>query len=123
MLGGGLLLASELQEVVVLRTVAHGGSDETVRLWIVDHAGRPWLRCGDAGRPWLQRVRSHPEVRMLRNGEERPYRATLMTREGAVQNIDRLMREKYGWTDAIIRLLEGSPSSVPIRLDPLEAGS
>ncbi len=33
-------------------------------------------------------------------------------------HIDELMREKYGLTDLLIRWLEGSPESVPVRLDP-----
>ncbi len=32
--------------------------------------------------------------------------------------INRLMREKYGWADAFIALMFGREEAIPLRLDP-----
>ncbi len=118
LLGGGLIVSSELQEVVVLTSRDDQGAAEETRLWIVESAGHPWLRSGGRERGWFQRVSAHPEVTVRRDGRERSYRAIVVEVPDVRAHVDDLMREKYGITDLLIFWLEGSPETVPVRLDP-----
>ncbi len=122
LLGAGLLVASELQEVVVLTSRDDGGRAVETRLWIVDAAGQPWLRSGARERGWFQRVSKHPDITLSRDGQERGYRAVVVDVPEVRMHVDQLMREKYGLTDALIRFLEGDPESVPVRLQSLPGG-
>jgi len=113
------LIASEVQEVVVLTSVDDQGQEHETRLWVVDYGDAAWLRAGGAEREWYLRVRENREIRVRRNGEERAYRVYIVDQGATREVIDKAMREKYGWTDAVIHVLEGSPLTVPLRLDPL----
>ena len=113
------LLGSELREVVVLTSVDDAGQEHETRLWVVDYGDAAWLRAGDADREWYLRVRQNREIRVRRNGEDRAYRVFIVDYGATREVIDKAMREKYGWTDAVIQSLEGKPLTVPIRLDPL----
>ena len=118
LLGGGLIVSSELQEVVVLTSRDDQGSAQETRLWIVESAGHSWLRAGGRERGWFQRVSLHPDVTVLRDGREQSYRAIVVDVPEVRAHLDDLMREKYGITDLLINWLEGSPQSMPVRLDP-----
>ncbi len=61
---------------------------------------------------------AHPEVTVRRDGRERSYRAIVVEVPDVRAHVDDLMREKYGITDLLIFWLEGSPETVPVRLDP-----
>ncbi len=113
------LIGSELREVVVLTSVDDAGQEHETRLWVVDYGDKAWLRAGDADREWYLRVRQNREIRVRRNGEDRAYRVFIVDYGATREVIDKAMREKYGWTDAVIQSLEGNPLTVPIRLDPL----
>ncbi len=119
LLGAGLMVSSELREVVVLTSADDTGSAVETRLWIVDSAGHAWLRAGGPDRDWYRRVQDHPNVSVMRNGVDRPHRAVVVNVPEVRSHIDQLMRKKYGVTDALIHILEGSPQTVAIRLDPL----
>ena len=114
---GGLLVASEMMEVVVLTTTDAGGAPQETRLWVVDDAGAVWLR-GSPGRGWVIRVQANPEVVLLRDDARTPYTAVPVDTLAQRKRIDQRMREKYGTTDRLITLLEGSPQAFPVRLEP-----
>ena len=73
--GGRLLLAEYGGEVVDLSTTDASGATFETRLRVVDDSGSTWLWAAAPGRRWLQRLRTHPEVRMVRGGEVARYRA------------------------------------------------
>ena len=97
------LIASETGEVVVLATQTAEGDKET-RLWVVDQDGTQYLRA-KPGSGWYQRLVAAPDVHVTRSGVEAAYRAEPRPAQAAAVN--RLMREKYGWRDAIIEVLVG----------------
>lgn len=107
---------AESGEVVVLRTRdAEGGVHET-RLWVVDHEGAAWLRAGNPDSGWLARLRSRPEAEIVRGGETFAVRG--VPDPAMRDTVNRLMAEKYGWSDRYIRLFVASDAAVPVRLDP-----
>lgn len=109
------LVASESAEVVVLSSQAADGNQET-RLWVVDLDGVQYLRAGtDSG--WYQRLVATPQASVTRDGLTTVYRTE--SRPDAVDEVNRLMREKYGWRDAYIDLLLGGrEDAVAVALVP-----
>lgn len=109
----GQIIASETGEVVVLTTQGPDGAQDT-RLWVVDLDGVQYLRAGpDSG--WYQRLVAEPAVTFTRGGITAPYRTE--TRLDVAVEVNRLMREKYGWRDAYIELTVGSrDDAVPVAL-------
>lgn len=97
--------ASERVEVVVLHTLNEEGEQVSTRLWIVDHDGHPYLR-GDSGSGWFNRVQASDTVSLTRNGEALTY--THQLRNENLDTINRLMREKYTWSDQLVTMLGGS---------------
>jgi hypothetical protein len=62
-LGAATYVAGEQTEVAALRTRdATGGMHET-ELWVVDHAGAPWVRVANPERAWFARLREQPQAR------------------------------------------------------------
>lgn len=113
---GHLALIEIGREVVTLRTPLPDGGWEQTRLWIVDHDGVPWLH--SAGEDWVRRFDGDPLVELERHGEVRRYRGHAVP--GPHPEIDRALREKYGWADRWVRLLAPCDEGVvPVRLEPL----
>lgn len=109
------IVASESAEVVVLNSQGADGERET-RLWVVDLDGVQYLRAGtDSG--WYQRLAATPEATVTRDGQTASYRTE--SRPDVVDEVNGLMREKYGWRDAYIDLLLGGrEDSVAVALIP-----
>ena len=107
--------ASESGEVVVLTSQGPDGGEDT-RLWVVDLDGLQYLRASpDSG--WYQRLVAEPQVLLVRHGDSVAYRAEI--RMARAEDVNRLMREKYGWRDAYIEFLIGDRmAAVPVALIP-----
>lgn len=124
--GSMLLLAEYGGEVVDLRTTDASGATFETRLWVVDDAGSTWLWAAAPGRRWLQRLRTHPEVQIVRGGEVARYRAVPVETDEARQRIGRLIVERYGVAAHALALIHhallqhAQTDAVPIRLEPLE---
>lgn len=117
-LGGALYALSEWGEVVILHSHDADGAARATHLWVVDVDGSAWLRSGGRERGWFVNAAARPEVELERNGETKPYRAVVSDAPEDVVRVDALMREKYGFTDWLVLALEGSPESVPVRMEP-----
>ncbi len=108
-------VASETGEVVVL-TAQDGEGERQTRLWVVDLHGLQYLRARPTS-GWYRPLRDHPDVTLSRAGQTRRYRVE--TRMEAAGELNRLMREKYGWRDAYVALLVGGrEDAVPVALIP-----
>lgn len=120
-LGIGIFGVSELGgEIVTLHTNVDG--EASTRIWVVDDAGRAWLRAGNPSNGWLARIDANPDVVVERNGESTRFRAVPVRDDAAArERIHALMREKYTWADRIVSLIGDRTKSVPIRLDPVES--
>jgi hypothetical protein len=124
--GGMLLLAEHGGEVVDLRTIDASGTAFETRLWVVNDSGSTWLWAAAPGRRWLSRLRTHPEVEIVRGGEVARYRAVPVETDEARQRVGCLVLEHYGTAAHALALLHhallrhAQSDAVPIRLDPLE---
>ena len=96
--------ASERVEVVELHTLNDQGEQVSTRLWVVDHDGHPYLR-GDTGSGWFNRVQASETISVTRNGETMTF--SHQVRNENLDTINRLMREKYTWSDQLISLMSG----------------
>lgn len=112
-------LASEASgEVVVLTTSDDTGTTLETRLWIVDHNGEAWLRAGMDQAGWYNRILKNSSVTLVRNDRSASYTAVPVP--VATASISSLIREKYGWGDALISWALGRKAAVAVRLDPTE---
>ena len=119
LLGGLYVAMAERVEVVVLR-VPEAGGERSVRLWVVDDAGRAWLRTGANNSTWLPLVRANGTVQLELSGEAKPYQAVVIFEPNAIARVNALSLEKYGWSEQLLRATSGDASDqVVIRLDPL----
>ena len=112
------IVASETGEVVVLTSPAgqSGREERETRLWVVELDGVQYLRARpEAG--WYQRLLVQPDLALQRAGRTGRYRAE--TRMEKAGELNRLMREKYGWRDRYIAMLMGGrDDAVPVALIP-----
>jgi hypothetical protein len=105
------------REVVVVRTENADGTWRQTRLWIVDDGDISWLHSNRTTR-WMQNVMERPIVEVVRGGETRRYRATLVP--GPHARLHELMRQKYGVADWWVRLVGSDGEfTVPVRLERL----
>jgi len=112
------IVASESAEVVELETRDQAGEAVVTRLWVVDVDGTPVLRSGAGVSGWYQRLLREPRVRVTRAGETRTMQA--VPAPELRDEINRLMRAKYGWRDLYIStLFGGRDDALPVRLEPL----
>ncbi len=115
---GGMQLASESGEVVVLTTTDENGEPVETRLWVVEHEGHQYLRSGDPGSGWYQRLLAAPQVQVVRQGEAAQY--TAVAEPEKADTINGLMAEKYGLSDAYISAILGRDNAIAVRLEPVE---
>ena len=119
---GSMLVASEQgEEIVTLTTFEEDGSAVETRLWVVDDAGRSWLRAGVPTLGWLVRIDREPVMEMERAGQKERYHAVPLREPAVRDRIHALMREKYGFVDRWISLMRDGAGSVPVRVDPVTA--
>jgi hypothetical protein len=108
-------------EVVQLHTREAGGEWQTTPLWIVDVAGREYLRAGDPESGWVLRMRANPEVRLERNGQLRDVTLAAESSERALVN--RKMADRYGWADDFVGLMGNRSVSTPYLVQAAEASN
>ena len=98
-------------EVVTLTKPSESGGQQTVRLWIVDQDGSAWLEHGDPSSFWIQNLSKNPKLTVERQGKVHAYEAK--ADPDSHELVHKLLREKYGSIDAIIRLLGGEADRCP----------
>lgn len=98
-------------EVVTLTKPSESGEQQTVRLWIVDQDGSAWLEHGDASSFWIKNLSKNPQLTVERHGKAQVYQAK--ADPDSHELVHRLLREKYGMVDAIIRFLGGEADRCP----------
>ena len=98
-------------EVVTLTKPLESGEQQTVRLWIVDQDGSAWLEHGDPSSFWIKNLSKNPQLTVERNGKTEIYQA--MADPDSHELVHKLLRDKYGAIDAVIRLLGGEADRCP----------
>jgi len=110
------MVASESGEVVVLSTLNDDGKPEETRLWIVDIEDTQYLRAGQPGSGWFARLQATPRVALARGEARGAYDA--VPEPERRDEVNALMRRKYGWADQFIELLFGREDAIPVGLQP-----
>lgn len=118
--GATTWVALESNEVAVLRTRTPAGDFEETRVWVADLDGAALIEAATPERPWYQSLRMHPDVELLRDGAPLRYRALPEPGPEGREQIRSLLREKYGWADWWVGLLQDTSDSVLVRLEPLD---
>jgi hypothetical protein len=119
--GTGTWLALESQEVVVLRTRSADGSTRETRIWVADSQGLPWIEAATPERSWYRELVAHPRVELVRSGTTRPFMAEPVEGSEGHEKIRALLRDRYGFADWWVGLLQDTSRSVAVRLRPVEA--
>lgn len=114
--------ALESQEVGVLHTRAPDGSPRRTRLWIARDGGGFWLEAATPERGWYRDVLHDAEVELEVAGERRPLSARPDPGREAHLDVRRRLREKYGWADAWVAMIQDTSQSIAVRLDPRTQG-
>lgn len=110
-----------------LRTTDASGATFETRLWVVDDSGSAWLWAAAPGRSWLQRLRTHPEVEIVRGGEVARFRAVPVETDETRQRIGLRIVERYGAAARALALIHHAllrhapTAALPIRLEPVAA--
>lgn len=109
-------------EVITITTVDDQGHASPTGLWIVDVGAKSYVRAASPETHWLARIRQHPEIRLERNGMTRRFRAKPVDDPAVSIAVSWAMRQKYGLIDAILVRLIDHSRSVPILVEPIDAG-
>jgi hypothetical protein len=120
----GVMLVPE-GEVVTLSTLSPDGLEHETELWVVDGSELPgggadgvYLRANSERARWLERLRTQPQVALLRGGAERAYVAQVVTGEVVRASVNHAMAAKYGVSDRLMSWVVDPSASVPVRLVP-----
>lgn len=117
LVGVATFVAGEQIEVARLRTFDEQGVVHETKLWVVDQADGAWVRVARPERRWFARLRSHPEIEIVRNdGAPQKVRATPDPSTETKVRIDRAFRDKYGIVDWWYGVLLRS-KAIPVRLE------
>jgi hypothetical protein len=113
------IYALEGQEVVVLRTRTSDGAIRGTRTWVVDDGAAVLIEAAFPERPFFQDLLRNPAVDLNRHHEVRRYRAAPLENPDGHVRIRALLRDKYGWADAWVGMLQDTSRSLAVRLVPL----
>ena len=129
LLVGGLVIAAMLVdegELATLESVSPDGRHWETQVWLVELDGVPHLRAHSTDTEWLERVRRHPELKLVREKGEKESDAWQAEINGSDPDlrarVNRAMAEKYGTADRILTWFYDPEAMVPVRLVPA-AGS
>jgi hypothetical protein len=103
--------------IEVLTRDADGDLRET-KVWFVLVEGQPYLRTSRSR--WLENLRREPRLRLRIEGREYEARAEEVPGDAIVEEVDRAMREKYGWQDRLIHAFRLRKPDI-LRLSPRAA--
>ena len=110
--------ALESQDVAVLRTRAVGANLRSTRVWFARSQGVLWLESATPQRPWYLDIRSDPSIELEVLGKVSRFRAVPKPGAAGHRLIRSLLREKYGWADVWVGLIQDTSQSIAVRLLP-----
>ena len=109
--------AGEQTEVARLRTRAADGTVHETKLWVVDHAGHPWVRVANPRREWFARLREQSQVELVRDGRAQACEARVHDDPESRAALDDAFRARYGLVDWWYGLLLRR-GAIPVELMP-----
>jgi hypothetical protein len=119
-LGFGVLtwIALEGKDVANLRSMSSGGAWRATHVWVAEEGGALWVEAATPQRPWLRDVEANPRVEIDRAGVTTRWRASSVPGAEPHDRVRSMLREKYGWADRWVALLQDTSQGVAVRLDP-----
>jgi hypothetical protein len=121
--GAITLAALEGKSVAVLATTSPSGETHRTRVWFAEEDGALWIESATDSRPFYLDLQAGPALTMeimgppwARNTRVARGRAELVPEPGGHERIRRLLREKYGWADAWVALLQDTSGSRAVRV-------
>jgi hypothetical protein len=112
-------LALESGGVAVLETRAPAGAPRETRVWVAEAEGALWLEAATPEREWYRDVLLDPVVSLAREGRAEAFRAHPEPGAEARIRLRGWLRERYGWRDVFVGLLQDTSRSIAVRLEPL----
>jgi len=106
-----------LGEVVEVETYDPRGMSFHPSAWIVAGNGAHLLRASTWDVGWLDRLRSHPDIHITRDGVRSAFRAEIA--DAALDRVNHWMREKYGRSDELMTAFRDPAEATAIRLIPV----
>ena len=103
------------KDIVILHKMTRDGTTSRTRLWIVDAPGHSWLHHGWSDAVWIQHLQTEPVVTIHRDGAEQQYLAS--PDPGSDSEVHRLLREKYGLADRLVRFWWGTDADTGLLTD------
>ena len=110
--------ALESQDVAALRTRGVAAKLRSTRVWFARFQGALWLESATPQRPWYLDIRSDPSIELEVLGKVSSFRAVPKPGAAGHRLIRSLLREKYGWADVWVGLIQDTSQSIAVRLLP-----
>jgi hypothetical protein len=102
-------------------TTRDGSASRQTHVWYAEgDGGSLWLEAATPDRPWLLDLRREPRVELEAEGETSVWRAVAVDDPAATASLREKLREKYGWRDRWVALLQDTTNAVAVRLDPAQ---
>jgi hypothetical protein len=116
--GATTLVALEGKDVAVLHTRDDAGGARRTRVWVAESDGALWVESATPEREFYRDLLLRPELDVEHAG--RAQRMIARPEPGAAghERIRALLRDKYGWADCWVALLQDTSHSVAVRLVP-----
>lgn len=116
--GATTLLALEGKDVAVLHTRDDAGGTRRTRVWVAESDGALWVEAATPERGFYRDLLQRPEIDVEHGGRAQRRIARAEPGEAGHARIRGLLRDKYGWADWWVGLLQDTSRSIAVRLDP-----
>jgi hypothetical protein len=116
--GATTLVALEGKDVAVLHTRDDTGGARRTRVWIAAGDGALWVESATPERDFYRDLLLRPEIDVEHDG--RAQRMIARPEPGAAghERIRAMLRDKYGWADCWVAMLQDTSRSIAVRLEP-----
>lgn len=116
--GATTLFALEGKDVAVLHTRDEAGEPRRTRVWVAESDGALWVEAATPERGFYRDLLLRPEIDVEHGGRAQRMVARAEPGDAGHQRIRAMLRDKYGWADGWVALLQDTSRSVAVRLDP-----
>ena len=116
--GATTLIALEGKDVAVLYTRDDAGGARRTRVWVAESDGALWVEAATPERGFYRDLVLRPELDVEHGGRARRMIARPEPGDAGHEQIRTMLRDKYGWADCWVALLQDTSRSVAVRLDP-----
>ena len=116
--GATTLVALEGKDVAVLHTRDGTNHARRTRVWIAEDDGALWVESATPERDFYRDLLLRPELDVEHAGRAQRMVAQPVPGATGHDRIRSMLRDKYGWADCWVALLQDTSRSVAVRLAP-----